>query len=487
MADNDFKLAGLADQSSGPGNFDFSLGQAVNRTTDSLAGTAANAEAAKSAQSLDLTFNPTKNTFVARGDSDLLRQVMGKAQQFDTIQQNYNEMLARNEARQAQMREHPFANTLAQLAASFAANDPNPYTRAIGQAAQRLNPTQQELERQQMAILQQKSTATGREMAADIAALRTEITAMTNAQRLALDQQRLTNQANQAVARDLAGIERNAAASAMSGKFDAESYVAERMAAGDTPTRAQSSAVRLKNVNDASIADEDYKRKREDAKDAATTRRLDQADARFDELVRHNQEMEAQGRERLEKALDKQVKMPEKEKKEVRDLVLAKTDGQKLLEIFDPKTTNPDYKRAQQLMGPFRGRFTEWRKWFGSLNPEEAGVVNRVMKQFANTVNSLGTGTYGYRISERGFVQDFTEAMKNNPGQNYGNLKNWLEWYDQKLNIIAAQYGVPVSEFEALSQAAVGKGPAAKTPSGKPGGSPASKGTPRFDANGNPI
>ncbi len=154
MAENDFKLAGLADQSSGPGNFDFSLGQAVNRTTDSLAGTAANAQAAKAAENLDLTFNPTKGTFVARGDADLLRQVMGKAQQFDVIQRNYNEMLARNEARQAQMREHPFANTLAQLAASFAANDPNPYTRAIGQAAARLNPTMEQLERERLGMLE---------------------------------------------------------------------------------------------------------------------------------------------------------------------------------------------------------------------------------------------------------------------------------------------------------------------------------------------
>ncbi len=150
-----FRLGGLlGDQPQQPQDFRLGLPDAATGTSSYLKNTADNAQAAELLKQVKITASPTTGMATVTAPMVVLQSGLQKMGERDVIQRNYNEMLVRNAARQEEMRKHPFANTLAQLAASFAANDPNPYTRAIGQAAQRLNPPMEQLERERLGMLE---------------------------------------------------------------------------------------------------------------------------------------------------------------------------------------------------------------------------------------------------------------------------------------------------------------------------------------------
>jgi len=90
---------------------------------------------------------------------ELAQKYMQSVKAYDQIQSNYQKMLMENQARQAAGK--PWANALATIAGSLAANDPNPITRGLGQAAQQLNPTRAQLQAQQMQLLQGQAQAAG--------------------------------------------------------------------------------------------------------------------------------------------------------------------------------------------------------------------------------------------------------------------------------------------------------------------------------------
>jgi hypothetical protein len=82
-------------------------------------------------------------------------------------------------------------------------------------------------------------------------------------------------------------------------------------------------------------------------------------------------------------------------------------------------------------------------KWVGSLNAKDAEFVAKIQLQFVNAVKTLGAGAYGYRISERGFIQSFAEALKNGAPQNYGNLSAWMTKFNddiESMKTIKDQY-----------------------------------------------
>lgn len=108
-----------------------------------------------------IKYDSSKPTTTFEVPTNLVPYYQQAIKGYGDIQQNYNKMLMVNQARQAQLQAHPWANTLATIAGSLAANDPNPITRGLGQAAQQLNPTQQQLQAQQMQILQGQGQAEG--------------------------------------------------------------------------------------------------------------------------------------------------------------------------------------------------------------------------------------------------------------------------------------------------------------------------------------
>jgi len=93
--------------------------------------------------------------------SFLMNDIMGKYKAFNQIQDIYQQKVAEKQAELAYQQSHPWQNALATIAGSLAANDPNPITRGLGQAAQQLNPTRAQLQAQQMQLLQGQAQAAG--------------------------------------------------------------------------------------------------------------------------------------------------------------------------------------------------------------------------------------------------------------------------------------------------------------------------------------
>jgi hypothetical protein len=132
------------------------------------------ADAAKQVASAKFTVNPLDDTVKYEGPAAVVRSLLESKQKVDQYQNLYNDLIAQNLQKQQQMREHPFANTMAELAASFARNDPNPYTRAVGQAATRLNPSMQELQQEEQGLLKNAEGFAMRREVVDAGLMRTQ-------------------------------------------------------------------------------------------------------------------------------------------------------------------------------------------------------------------------------------------------------------------------------------------------------------------------
>lgn len=118
------------------------------------------------AEKTKFTWNSADNTVTGTMDADYMKTIASDLKAYQGIRAENAKMLAQNQAQIAQMQQHPFANTLAQIAASVAATDRNPITKGIGIAAQRLNPTMQELQGERVGLLGQQQHALGGELGA---------------------------------------------------------------------------------------------------------------------------------------------------------------------------------------------------------------------------------------------------------------------------------------------------------------------------------
>ena len=356
--------------------------------------------------------------------------------QLDEIMGSFHQEAQRLQQQEARLSTPAGAigQAVSALAGNLASQKDMPgWVRGLGQTAQQLNPSIQQVRGQRLGLLKEEAQLTEKSMALDQHAL--------NMKNQDLEYARLRETEQRSQRSDLARLESDASKDPLG--FDAQSYYAERIARGDTPERAASSAIRLDARREAAQVTQATKESAKAAGDEQAVRKLD-------ETERHNKAAEAQRdrqldatESKIDKALEKKgAKIPDKTKDKIRDLLMARASGADLLKLFDPASADPSVQRVQKLMGPAAGRWTDLKKAIGALNKDDAYAVNKVALQFVNAVQSMGTGTYGYRISERGFVQSFTEAMKNNPGQNYGNLRRWMEWYDQELSVISKQYDI---------------------------------------------
>lgn len=123
--------------------------------------------------------------------SFLMNEIMGKYKAFNQIQDNYQRKVAEKQAELAYQKAHPWANALATIAGSLAANDPNPITRGLGQAAQQLNPTRAQLQAQQMQLLQGQAQAAGQGLQAAEGMARINSQSAKQAQDAEMDRQKL--------------------------------------------------------------------------------------------------------------------------------------------------------------------------------------------------------------------------------------------------------------------------------------------------------
>lgn len=131
-------------------------------------------DAQKAVSQMKLNYDPINDIFSAdKIPGAVARSLIESRQQVNQYQNLYNDLIAENLQRQQREKDHPFMNTLSELAASFARNDPNPYTRAIGQAATRLNPTLDELQEKEVGLLKSAEGFAARREAIDAGLLRT--------------------------------------------------------------------------------------------------------------------------------------------------------------------------------------------------------------------------------------------------------------------------------------------------------------------------
>lgn len=115
----------------------------------------------EAAQKTKFTWDSSTNTVQGTMDADYMKQIASDLNAYKGIRGEYDKMLAQNAMEQAQIKAHPFANTFAQIGAAVAAQSRNPISRGLGVAAERLNPTMDQLQKQRMGLLKGEEGAIG--------------------------------------------------------------------------------------------------------------------------------------------------------------------------------------------------------------------------------------------------------------------------------------------------------------------------------------
>jgi hypothetical protein len=363
---------------------------------------------------------------------ELIEGLLHSKQKLDEIMGSFHQEAQRLQQQEQQTQSQPWMQLATALSANMAqARDMPGWVQALGRTAAQMNPSVQELQARRMQLMGQEAQIAEKAGALDIAAMRT--------QQEAKKEERAATEAR---IRDLVGLEKSAEVGARKGEYDPYNYFQERLSMGDSPQTAAASANRLLGVaNDAKLAAAAAEKSKQAGETAKELKATQKEIAQQNEWNRRHA-IEEQDREKRD--LKKEAETAKKDEKKrgelgtvlegkVEDILTAKRSTNRLLEIFDPNTTNPEYKHFQEIVGPVAGRIKDFEKWVGTLNATDAQLVAKINMQFANAVKTLGAGSYGYRISERGFLQSFTEAMKNSPSQNYGNLLAWSTFYYDKI------------------------------------------------------
>src|ERR1035441_7495199 len=135
-------------------------GAAGAATGSYLEKTAANVKNQADADQVESTYNAKTHTWsLDNVPHDALQTILQNAKQFGHITQIYQQQIERNQQQQEQLRQHPFANALAQIAANVGAASKDPLVRGLGGAAQALNPTMGQLQGQGMELMKGAESA----------------------------------------------------------------------------------------------------------------------------------------------------------------------------------------------------------------------------------------------------------------------------------------------------------------------------------------
>ncbi len=170
MSNGDDQLLG-----GGPGGFSLEKAMDAGANTNAHLGRKKMEDVAnKIAEQTKVTYDSSTDLATVQAPSWVVQKVMGDSLKMQDIEAIYDRQIAEKQARIDQLGKHPWQNTLAQIAASMAANDPNPYTRGIGQAATRLNPTRDELQGQQAGLLKERAGLGERDLSRDVSLMEHE-------------------------------------------------------------------------------------------------------------------------------------------------------------------------------------------------------------------------------------------------------------------------------------------------------------------------
>ena len=135
-------------------------GAAVAATGSYLQKTAENAKNQQAMDQMESIYNAKTHTWDYKNvPHDAVQAITQNAMQFGHITQIYQQQIERNQQQQEQLRQHPFANALAQIAANVGASSKDPLVRGLGGAAQALNPTMGQLQGQGMELMKGAESA----------------------------------------------------------------------------------------------------------------------------------------------------------------------------------------------------------------------------------------------------------------------------------------------------------------------------------------
>jgi hypothetical protein len=129
------------------------VGDAINHNQQS----AQQAKEKEGRDALKVTYDSSTGEMSLTGPAEYGKIITDKMNIADGVQREYQKMLAQNQQQMQAMQQHPWANTLAQIAAGVSSQSKNPIVRGIGIGAERLNPTMEQLQGQRMGLLGESS------------------------------------------------------------------------------------------------------------------------------------------------------------------------------------------------------------------------------------------------------------------------------------------------------------------------------------------
>jgi hypothetical protein len=160
MPDSRFNLGGVNLTSP---DMAFNLGNAMGGVIQQTQGSVQQMKDEKDASGVQVKYDSKKNETSVTGDPAVINALQEDLKAYQQIKRQYADMVSENQRRQNEIKSHPFANTLAQIAAGLAQTATDPNVRGLGVAASRLNPTLPQLREEGRENLAQYQAAVGRE------------------------------------------------------------------------------------------------------------------------------------------------------------------------------------------------------------------------------------------------------------------------------------------------------------------------------------
>ena len=420
----------MADNTQDPSDptFTANLGDALGGTVEHLAGSAEEAQRRSGAEQTEVNYEYKggQSFMTFRMPAEFGQQAINKMNIADGVQREYQKMLAQNQQQLQAIQSHPFANTLAQIAAGVSSQSKNPIVRGIGIGAERLNPTVEQLQGQRMGLLGESAKLAESQARIDATKMQHEDMAQYH-----------KDVVGTKLREDRGRIEKDAGISARRGDFDKDSYVQELVAAGETPERARAAAERLDTVSKAAQLQQKAAQAQKDKdlaeKEMNFQKGLDARAANTDKLIAAAQaraDAAAARGEKKETAKEEKKKEPGPvPRKQLSDLSGADNALDEIEKILkDPAN--------QSLMGPYAGRAREFGSKVapGVADPEGKikGLIGKLGLQTAQAIKATGAGARGFGPMERPYFEKLAEGIHNTPQQNLKIVENWRAYLDQE-------------------------------------------------------
>jgi hypothetical protein len=348
-----------------------------------------------------------------------LNEMVSAAGKFRQIEGVYEQQRMQKEAEIAKARAHPWANTLATIAGSLAANDPNPITRGLGEAAIRLNPQPAQLEAERNQALRGEQEAVGNEVKTygDLASYYQSWSREQREERkqAQTDAEKALSDKREAVKEGVRMVGTNA--------FDRSGWLQlAEMSGIPKPEReamATSFEAGAKNRADRDAAKETAKDDRQRALiDASFTRQQKQIDAEF-AMIRERADLKEKGDAK------KLVEHDAKEIEKARPKLVSLSAADNALDRIDAII-----KKYGGVMGVMAGRTVGGRPG-AYFDADLAKARTDMDREVAQAIQAMGAGARGFGPQERDYFQKIAPRFTKSAEENLGSINSMRNFIRQ--------------------------------------------------------